>query len=192
MVQDSAAAIDNASGKVSTAARFVSYAIDRIQKDNGFSSRLKRADNPATEYQSWELLANFGIDLEKEWERLPYCTVGAALARAKPKADGTLPLGSAIAVCFDDGPKKGNESDQAKARLRRLLACTTTTEACRILRPLLTLMASRGVTPDFSQLLEQLLWYSGKGQERIRARWAQEFYRRRVDDDGAEKDAANE
>ncbi|NCB56758.1 MAG: type I-E CRISPR-associated protein Cse2/CasB [Gammaproteobacteria bacterium] len=161
-------------GKVSRAERFIGYVIERINKDNGFAARLKRSDNPATEYQSWELLAEFSVDLEKEWERLPYCTVGAALARAKPVSDGKLAIGAAIAACFDDG----NQSDQAKARLRRLLACTSTTEACRILRPLLMLMASRGVTPNFSQLLDQLLWYSGDNQERIRARWAQEFYRR--------------
>lgn len=165
--------------KISKAEQFVSYVIERIQKDNGFAARLKRADNPATEYQSWELLANFAIDLEKEWERLPYCTIGAALARAKPTANGKLPLGAAIAACFDEG----NQSDQAKTRLRRLLACTSTIEVCRILRPLLTLMVSRGVTPHFSQLLEQLLGFSGIRQEQIRARWAQAFYRR-IEDAG--------
>ncbi len=167
--------------KISRAQRFVSYVIDRINKDNGFAARLKRADNPATEYQSWELLASFAIDLEKEWERLPYCIVGAAMARAKPIANGCLPLGAAIAACFAEG----SQSDQGKARLRRLLACTSTTESCRILRPLLTLMASRGVTPDFAQLLEQLLGYSGERQEQIRARWAQAFYRHNKEVDEA-------
>lgn len=174
MAQHSKTATAESTDKVSRAERFVSYVIDRITKDNGFAARLKRADNPATEYQSWELLANFGIDLEKDRERQPYCTVGAALARAKPPANGTLPLGAAIAACF----KEGNQSDQAKTRLRRLLACTSVTESCRILRPLLMLMASRGVTPDFGQLLEQLLRYSGHGQERVRVQWAQAFYRR--------------
>lgn len=152
--------------------RFVSYVIDNIKQDNGFAARLKRADNPATEYQSWELLADFGIDLENKWQRLPYCTVGAALARAKPAENGTCSLGSAIALSSE----KGNQSDQAKARLRRLLACTSAPEACRILRPLLALMTSRRVTPDFSQVLNDLLQYTEKGQERVRARWANDFY----------------
>ncbi len=179
MVQTPADTAPQNPGKQSRTERFVNYVLDRIKKDNGFAAQLKRADNPATEYQSWELLAHFGVDLEKEWKRLPYCTVGAALAKAKPAANGKLPFGAAIAACFDEG----SQSDQAKARLRRLLACTSTSEACRILRPLLTLMTNRGVTPDFVQLLEQLLWYSGNRQEQIRARWAQEFYRRTAEVD---------
>lgn len=179
MVQPPADTTTQNPGKLSRTERFVNYVLDRIKKDNGFAARLKRADNPATEYQSWELLANFGVDLEKEWERLPYCTVGAALAKAKPATNGKLPFGAAIAACFDEG----SQSDQAKARLRRLLACTSTREACRILRPLLTLMTSRGITPDFGQLLEQLLRFSGHRQEQIRARWAQEFYRRTAEVD---------
>lgn len=170
--------------KGSKAEQFVSYVIERIKQDNGFAARLKRADNPATEYQSWEFLARFGVDLEKPWQRLPYCIVGAALARAKPETNGQLPLGVAIGACFDDG----NKSDQAKARMRRLLACTSTAECCRILRPLLALMASRGKTPNFIQILDQLQWYSGNGLEKVRARWAQDFYRR-VDEDKATESA---
>jgi CRISPR system Cascade subunit CasB len=166
------------------AKRFVGYVIERIAKDNGFAARLKRADNPATEYQSWEILAGFGIDLEKEWQRLPYCVIGAALA-VKPASNGTTSLGGAIAACYPEG----NQSEQAKARLRRLLACTSTSEACRILRPLLALMASRNVTLDFARLLNELQWFSGSSRERIRARWAQEFYRRA--DEAAGNEAGN-
>lgn len=169
---------------ITKAKRFVSYVIERSKIDNGFAARLKRADNPATEYQSWELLAGFGVGLEKEQQYLPYCIVGAALAKAKPETDGTYPLGTAIAESFE----KGNESDPAKARLRRLLACTSTAEACRILRPMLALMASRGVTPNFSQLLKDLLSYSMHGREDVRRRWAQDFYHRT----DAENDKATE
>ncbi|HDY7621914.1 TPA: type I-E CRISPR-associated protein Cse2/CasB [Vibrio vulnificus] len=165
---------DSAVAQISKAGRFITYVIERIQKDKGFAARLKRADNQTTEYQSWELLASFDVDLEKEWERLPYCIVGAALAKAKPKSNGHLTLGQAIAACYDDG----NQSEQAKARLRRLLACSSSTEVCRILRPLLTLIESKGVALNYHQLLEQLLWYHGKAQDSIRARWAQDFYRR--------------
>ncbi|WP_117057254.1 type I-E CRISPR-associated protein Cse2/CasB, partial [Klebsiella pneumoniae] len=108
--------------------------------------------------------------------------IGAALAKAKPASNGTITLGAAIAGCYPEG----NQSEQAKARLRRLLACTSTSEACRILRPLLALMASRSVTPDFAGLLNELQWFSGSSRERIRARWAQEFYRRAGEAAGSE------
>lgn len=151
---------------------FVHYVISRCQQDNGFAARLRRADNPATEYQSWELLAGFNVDLEKEWQRLPYCVVAAAIAKAKPEVDGQLGLGAAIAACYDDK----SQSDQAKAKLRRLLACANTTEVCAILRSLLALINSRNVKLNFSKLLDDLLWFSGDGRERIRSRWAQNFY----------------
>ena len=39
---------------------------------------------------------------------------------------------------------EAKDSDQAKAKLRRLLACDSAEEACRILRPLFSLINSRG------------------------------------------------
>lgn len=173
-IQKTVSSPDKASSR---SRRFVDHVLERMQRDTGFAARLKRADNPATEYQSWELLADFGIDLEKDWERLPYCLVGAALAKAKPERDGSLGLGAAIAASFEDGSQSG----QARMRLRRVLACTSIQEVCLILRPLLALIQSRGVSLNFSQLLQQLTGYAGTGQDKIRSRWAQDFYRRPVD-----------
>lgn len=166
------------------AARFVHDIIKRCQQDKGLAARLRRADNPATEYQSWDVLAAYGIDLEKEYERLPYVTVAAAIARSKAGNNGSLPLGKAIAACFDDA----SNSDQAQARLRRLLACDDAAEACRILRPLFSLIDSRVPQAlDFARLLKQLLWFN----ERTRASWAQEFYGRSTgEQQGCRQEAA--
>lgn len=152
---------------------YVNYIISRCQ-DNGIRAALKRADNPATEYQSWELLAGFQINLSFENQRLAYATIGAAIARAKIENNGAAKIGYAIARCYDDG----NASDQAKAKLRRLLACDSVPEACRILRPLLALIDARGNTSlDYAALLNDLLWFSNEdNQTRIKARWAQDFY----------------
>lgn len=152
--------------------RFVEAILARCVVDKGAAARLRRADNPATEYQSWEVLGTLGVDLEKDYQRLPYVTVAAAIAKSKADVNGRLTLGRAIAGCYEDGC----ESSQAKARLRRLLACDELAEACRILRPILTLINSKGGQPlDFVRLLGQLRGFPFRSQA-VKAQWAQEFY----------------
>ena len=153
--------------------RFVEVVIDRCKIDKGLAARLRRADNPATEYQSWDLLGALGIDLEKDYQRLPFVTVAATIAKSKAERNGGLVLGQAIAASYEDG----NQSDQAKGRLRRLLACDDLAEVCRILRPILTLIESRvGQSLDFVRLLKQLRRFHFNGH-RVKTQWAQEFYR---------------
>lgn len=175
MISESSTTTRQTSDQPSDKARaFVDYVIDRCQNDKGLGARLRRANNPATEYQSWETLARFGINLEWAQQRLPYVTIAAAIAHAKPTSNGTRMLGQALAQSYD----QGHDADQAKAKLRRLLACSTTDEACRILRPLLSLIVSKsGSALDYHRLLRQLLWFE-RYPERTRAQWAQEFYRR--------------
>lgn len=152
--------------------RFVDTVIARCLAEKGLAARLRRADNPATEYQSWDLLGRMGIDLEQDSQRLPFATVAAAIAKGKSEKNGNLRLGRAIAACYEDG----NKSDQATARLRRLLACDELGELCRILRPLLSLIDSKVGQPlDFTRLLTQLRRF-GYNSQRIKTQWAQEFY----------------
>jgi len=168
--------------QVNTASRFVEGVISRCSQDKGLTARLRRADNPNTEYQSWELLAAFNIDLEKDYERLPYATISAAIAKGKTAANGRLRLGQALAMCYGFNGANGNDSASAKTRLRRLLACDDTDEACRILRPLFSLINSKVKPPlDYSRLLTQLLKFNWQ-PERIKAQWAQEFYGYRFDE----------
>lgn len=157
---------------------FVDYIINRCQADKGLRAALKRADNPATEYQSWEVLAGFKINLEYENQRLPYATIAAAIARAKAE-NGATKIGQAIARCYEDG----NASDQAKAKLRRLLACDSVPEACRILRPLFSLIEAKGNSHlNYASLIDDLLWFGhDDSQTQIKARWAQGFYGKSVE-----------
>lgn len=163
--------------------RFVETVIDRCQNDKGLAARLRRADNVAMEYQSWELLGWFGVDLEKDYERLPFVTVAAGIAKSKAERNGTLSLGKAIAACYEDG----RESSQAKMRLRRLLACSELSEACRILRPILTLIDSKVGQPlDYVRLLRQLRFFGFESGHRIKTQWAQEFYGQPVQSESEE------
>lgn len=154
--------------------QFVKYIIERCKQDKGFAARLRRADNPSTEYQSWEIIGPW-VDLENSYQRLPYATVGAAIAKAKVETNGQLALGKAIAMVYaEKGATK--YSDQAKARLRRLLACNDITEVCRVIRPVLALVSSKVKEPlDYNKLLTELRFFG----ERSKIRWAQDFYGQR-------------
>jgi CRISPR system Cascade subunit CasB len=160
--------------------QFVKFIIEITQKDNGAAAALKRADNPATEYQSWEYLARF-IDIEKDYERYPYATIASAMAKAKVAQNGTVSIGEAIARCYDDG----KESNQAKAKLRRLLACDTIDEVCRVLRPLFGLINARAeIKLNYADLLQDLRYFNLDNQ-RVKSRWAQNFYRHNSIEGGA-------
>ncbi|GHV71409.1 type I-E CRISPR-associated protein Cse2/CasB [Spirochaetia bacterium] len=164
---------------------FVEMVIERLNgknSDAALGAALRRADNPATEYQSWEYLAKW-CDIEKSWERKPFVLIGAALAKAKPHTNGNLGIGQAIARCYsDEGTYNGNEKDGAKAKLRRLLACDTTEEACDILRPLLSLISSRGVPLNYAGLLQDLLRSNEWFLAHIKPRWAKDFYHKQEED----------
>lgn len=157
--------------------QFIQFVIDRCKQDKGFAARLRRADNPATEYQSWEILGPW-VDLEDKYQRLPYATVAAAIGRAKIDANGKLSLGKALADAYAE---KGSTqySDQAKAKLRRLLACDSVEEICRVIRPVLSLIDSKvDQQLDYSKLLGELRYFG----ERSKVRWAQDFYVQRTQD----------
>lgn len=161
-----------AGDKASREQHFVDTVVEHCNNNKGLAARLRRADNPATEHQSWEVLGSLGVDLEKDYQRLPFVTVAAAIAKSKAERNGNLTLGRAIAACYVDG----NQSEQATVRLRRLLACDELAETCRILRPILTLIESKVGQPlDFVRLLKQLRNFHFN-EQRIKAQWAQEFY----------------
>ena len=154
------------------AERFVEAIIKRCAQDKGYAAHLKRADNPATEYQAWEILASFGVDLARDAERIPFAVVGAAIARAGIESNGMLGLGKALALYYEDG----SESQPARARLRRLLACRDVVELCRVLRPVLSLLQGKGVIAlDYAGLLHDLLTFRWRAQE-VQARWAMDFF----------------
>lgn len=159
--------------KIERSASFIEYVIKIASKSKGIAASLKRADNPATEYQSWEHLATFGVDLEKDYQRLPHALIAASIAKAKTSTNGSAGMGEAIASCYPNG----SESDQAKAKLRRLIACDSVEEVCQILRPLLQLIHSKSnKTLDYIRLLNELQEFNWNSQK-VKTKWAQNFYR---------------
>ena len=152
---------------------FVKFAIDCLKNDKGASAAFRRADNPSTEYQSWEYFARYDVTLKWSNQRLPFGLIAAAIIKGKIDQNGSLKIGEAIAQCYDEG----SQSNQAKAKLRRLLACDSVEEVCLILRPLLRLIEAKceGVL-DYARLLDQILWFELSPQK-TKVEWAQSFYR---------------
>ena len=142
----------------------------RMQSDSAFRAALKRADNPATEYQSWEYLADYGVQLDDERKRIPYTTVFAAVARSGRDTDGSYGVGKALSAAYD----WDKESAPARSKLRRVIACGNVTELCAVLRPVLQFIASKGVPICYQQLLNDLCYF-GDG-EKVKSRWAQQFF----------------
>lgn len=154
--------------------RFVAGIMAWCEKDRGLAARLRRADNPDTEYQSWEVLARFGVRLDRDSHRLPHALISAAIAKGDYESDGQAGLGHALAGCYEDG----RESNQAKAKLRRLLACGSVAEVCRVLRPMLSLINSKSNRRlNHARLLSQLNRFQFQPQ-RVKVGWAQDFYGR--------------
>ncbi len=157
---------------------FVDYAIKRMQKDNGYAAKLRKADNPDTAYQAWDILLNFGVDITKENEMRAFSLIGAALARSKASKDGTQNLGKALRYTLDD--TSNIEESSVALRLQRVLACTSQEELCLVLRPTLNFILSKteNNSLSFAQLLKEIQWfgYDEEQTQRIKLRWAQDFY----------------
>lgn len=153
--------------------------IARCKNDSAFRAALKKADNPDTEYQSWEYLAEYGVNLEFEDSRYPYTTVFAAAARSDKSSDGSLKLGQALLSVYIEPYKhdfdNARKSEPARARLRRILACDSTAEVCTILRPVLRLITSKGIAVSYGLLLRDLKYFNNH-PEQTKASWAQQFF----------------
>lgn len=145
--------------------------IVRCKNDSAFRAALKKADNPDTEYQSWEYLAEYGVNLEYEDSRYPYTTVFAAAARSDKPADGNMKLGRALFEAYE----RDRDSEPARARLRRILACDSTAEVCTILRPVLRLISGKGIAVSYGLLLRDLKYFNNH-PEQTKASWAQQFF----------------
>lgn len=149
----------------------INSVFNRLKTDSAFRAALKRADNPDTEYQCWEYLADYHVNLEYKERRLPYTTVFASIARSGRECDGKLELGSALCASYD----YDRESHPARSKLRRIVACTSVEELCFVLRPILQFIAGKNIGVSYSSLLQDLNWFE-KNPEKVLSKWAQQFY----------------
>lgn len=161
----------NEEKKVTAEENLLSSVFKRFATDTAFKAALKKADNPDTEYQSWEYLADYGVNLEYENARLPYTTVLSAAARSSRDADGSVPLGRALLLSYESD----FENTAARSKLRRIIACDSIEDVCSVLRPVLRFIGSKNIAVSYATLLRDLKYFS-KETERTKARWAEQFF----------------
>lgn len=163
----------------SKAQNFVEDILERSLEDKEFRASLRCANNPKTEWRAWPTLICRGIQVDSP-DKDAYCLVAAAVSYRKSRPDGTLSLGEALR----ESATKGEKSlTGAEARLRRLFSCDSLREACTVLRPVLGLLQSR--LPDqlsLGGLLEDLLSFNSWKRDRVKERWAMDFYRSKSED----------
>lgn len=143
--------------------------------DKGYRARLRKADNPDMESEAWEILNAWNVNITNKQESQIYALIASSIAKDNNKTNGNKKIGQAIAFCYEDG----NKSDQAKANLRRLLACDTTDELCRVLRHILSLIRSNkdNIRIDYVSLLKDIVYFN----KDKKAKWAKEFYNQKFD-----------
>lgn len=150
---------------------FVEALLSICSENNGLSAAMRRAANPATEFQCWPLMVRLGVNIENASERKAFACIGSALVKGHIDKNGSLAFTRALCKSYEP------ESKQAEAKLRRLIACDSVESCCLVLRALLSLVQSKcSATVDYAALLDDLLKFRWD-PERIRAKWTAEFYR---------------
>ncbi|GHU03745.1 hypothetical protein FACS1894147_08080 [Spirochaetia bacterium] len=165
--------------------------LDKENQDTAFRAAMRKADNPNPRIscKSWEYISRY-CNLDKDYELVPFALIGASMARLKqpPVSDGELGIGRAIAVYYSRGERNNNDDNgidkAAKTKINRLLACDTASEACTILRPLLGLINSDvgNIHLNYTQLLWDLLKDDENFNEKVKPRWAMDFYHKKEED----------
>lgn len=165
--------------------KIINHFFESVHSKTGTAMRavFKKAHNPDTEYQCWEYLAKYRVNIESSKERLPYITVFSSIANSDKSTDGSLGFGKALMVAYDSD----RESEPARARLRRVLACDSTVEVCTILRSILRFITGKGIGISYASLLKDLKNFDIV-PEKVKAKWAQQFYEiKQKEDEEAEE-----
>lgn len=139
--------------------------------ETAMRAAFKRADNPDTEYQCWGYLSYYGVNLDCPKKKLPFITVFSSIAHSDRCTDGTLKFGKALLAAYD----YDRDSEPARARLRRVLACDSVEEVCAVLRSVLRFITSKDIGISYASLLRDLRYFDN-APKKVKARWAQQFY----------------
>jgi CRISPR system Cascade subunit CasB len=156
---------------------FVNMLINRLKNRNNTVMRAAflKADNPDRIGYCLEYLYRY-CDITNLRHLKIFGLIGAAMAREKTLKTGGFGIGAAIRRCYREKRQHNDSEDDIRSpeslRLRRLLSCNTSFEACNLLRPLLRFIQSKGIYLDYVHLINELVYFN----RRTKLDWAKDFY----------------
>lgn len=155
--------------------RNIERIMERMKGDTRMRAHLSRADNPNTEHYSYRYLSPYWSREISEVERRvkeSYQTVCASIARKRVEKNGSRSLIRELRRIYAGGGRL-DEKSPAHAKVQRVFACRTSIEANACIRSILRLVESKdALSLDYARLLGDLIYFG----ERVRERWAKEFY----------------
>lgn len=179
---------------------FVDFVLDRINaNDTAILSCLKRAESKNTAFYAYDILYKFTKSFDDK-DFYPYSIVAASMSRSKITKDGDFPLFTVLRKAYSGNDKKAltsnNEEDipeQARAKLKRALACNDIVELCNVIKALLKYIEGKDQIKylSYKTLLSQLCFFSKNDvlKEKIKQQFVIDFYRLQNEDNNeAESD----
>ncbi len=152
------------------AGKFIAWLKSRGD-DRGMMADLRRGFSAVGAYRSWPWLASW-CDLSRSRERTIVQTIAAAFA-THPQVSEKGNLGT---VCRQIAGRKGEGLKSFEALFRRFLACQTSGQVCRLIPGLIRAAKAKSIPANYHSLYTDLSYYSGRGVEVVRSRWAAEFW----------------
>jgi len=165
------------------------YAIDALlaeifarSEDRGFLAELRRGLNPSTEEQSWPHIAKYAsLVFDDESRRRVCAVVGALAATLVPDGlctDGYASIGVVMRKIKEGEPSLGESGIKSyETKFRRLLNSPTTLDLCDLVSEVGRNAARKRVVVNCRSLFWDLWkWDDAEAREKIRVRWARDFY----------------
>ena len=165
------------------AERFLSR-LESLKENRGAMADIRRGFSRTSGYRAWPWIAAW-CNLDNDRDRGITQYVAAAYATHPLNiADGNL--GTVFrGIAFGSGAGKSALAS-FDSLFRRFLACHSALEVCRLLPGLIRAAKARGIPVNYRELYKNLYYWSGKGIERVRARWAREYWGRQEEPESAE------
>ncbi len=155
---------------------FVDYVFRCVERDKGARASLRKADSESQEWKAWSIIYPAIENLEA-YSRPIYSMIASAIAKSRMEKDGTIKLGEAVRVA--DGVENGETSK----RMLRLLSVSDSEELLMVMRRLLPYLISKGIDICFTSLLSDLKAFEyGERKQEVKARWMNDYLRRKEDD----------